>query len=276
MLSSPIRSLTPERMRWVGHNPLVRQGRWVSKRTLKRIVERDNIQLDDLAADLKQCIPCDLASMPANTWRAAVKAPLEPDVVIYCTDGTACRTPDMNGNRVVIIFMDYRSHFAWAFLRRNNADLTKALDASITLFGQPNRVHTDNAAMYNSSGWLTLCNERNILPTTTASSTPQQNSLIESLIRWLWRKTRVLLKDAQLPDEFWGYAMSHAILLRAPEVPGNNRTAAFLGPRSPRRSSWPSVLRLTPRSFMTDTPSSQTSCSRREETTKCSLSGKRI
>lgn len=73
------------------------------------------------------------------------------------------------------------------------------------------RVHTDNAKKFIEM--KKTLRKVGISYTTTSAHTPESNGLAERMNRTLLDKVRALLKEAGMPDRFWGEAARHAAYL---------------------------------------------------------------
>ena len=66
---------------------------------------------------------------------------------------------------------------------------------------------SDNGGEYCSGIFRDFLKEQGIVHQFTIAYTPEQNGIAERANRTLEEKTRALLKEAGLPDEFWGEAL---------------------------------------------------------------------
>lgn len=92
--------------------------------------------------------------------------------------------------------------------------LADILDREFTPFGRIcDRVNPDRGGEFYNKEFLSMCAERGIKVTFTASDTPAHNGLVERAHRTVVAIARSLLNAANLPGTFWSEAMDFATYL---------------------------------------------------------------
>jgi transposase InsO family protein len=75
------------------------------------------------------------------------------------------------------------------------------------------KLRTDNGLEYCSNEFEKYLEDKGVIHEKTVPYTPQQNGVAERWNQTLWRITRSLIKQANLPIKFWPEAMNTACYL---------------------------------------------------------------
>lgn len=99
--------------------------------------------------------------------------------------------------------------------------VTKDTDSIIKRFQQytanimtVNHLRTDSEAVFDSDAFNTYCAQSQIQLTHSAPNRQHQNGKAERALGVIANSARTLLYDANLPDQFWAYAMDTAAVVR--------------------------------------------------------------
>lgn len=87
-------------------------------------------------------------------------------------------------------------------------------------------LRTDRGGEFTSNEFTTFCSTQGITRQLTTAYTPQQNGVAERKNRTIMNMVRAMLKDKQMPKEFWAEAANWSthILNRSPTSSLNNQT----------------------------------------------------
>jgi hypothetical protein len=127
--------------------------------------------------------------------------------------------PSMGGAHYILTFIDDFSRKSDVFLLKKKSD---ALD-SFRLYkrrveketGREIKVlRSDNGSEFTNNAMKAFLAAEGIKHELTAIYSPQQNGTAERLNRTLLEKTRCLLQDAGMPNQFWGEAVRTANYIR--------------------------------------------------------------
>ena len=121
------------------------------------------------------------------------------------------------GFRYVISFTDDYSgmHFVYFLKQKNDATvaLTQFLAESRS-YGSIQRLRTDNGTEFTGKAFQKILRENGIKHETSAPYSPHQNGTAERTWRTLFSMARCLLKESNLPQNMWVYAVKTAVFIR--------------------------------------------------------------
>ena len=169
--------------------------------------------------EVQECFPCAAANQKRKKFgkRTSVRAsnPLE----IIHSDLWGPLKFDGQGFSYFASFIDDASRFSFVTFLHNKSDF---LDAFVKYRNLVENHHTskikkiicDNGGEYTSRRLRDLCDESGIVLQYVPPYTPELNGVAESLNRVLLVKARALMAQANLPPEFWPYAVRTANYLR--------------------------------------------------------------
>ena len=157
---------------------------------------------------------------------ASVQQAEKPGYRIY-SDTCQLPIPDLAGHRYVMIFVDERSDGEWSYLlhslkeapsivRQFQADTRDIFPDGISIF------RTDNGTEYTSAAFNDYLVEFAIKHEHSAPYSQFQNGKAEVRFRIYMELVRCILKDADLPHEFWGLAFLHVNYVRFRLVRGRS------------------------------------------------------
>ncbi|GAA5911553.1 hypothetical protein JCM6882_000536 [Rhodosporidiobolus microsporus] len=125
--------------------------------------------------------------------------------------------PDFEGRTIYLAIIDQFSTARWTFpLTSKSAKDVMAVFHEWrvgieNITGKTlSRVRSDNGSEFVNSTFEAYFKAAGILHETTAAYTPEQNSQVERLNRSLMSLVKAMLHDANLPKEFWSFALAIA------------------------------------------------------------------
>jgi hypothetical protein len=129
------------------------------------------------------------------------------------------RKPSKGGASYILTFIDDYSRKSDVYLlKRKNEVFEKFKNYQARVERETGRkikiLRSDNGSEFNNTAMDRYLKEQGIQKQLTTVYNPQQNGCAERLNRTLIEKTRCLLKDAHLPEEFWGEAVQTANHIR--------------------------------------------------------------
>ena len=124
----------------------------------------------------------------------------------------------IDGYNSYAIIVDKATRWMWILLTKSKIppiDFTRKILQSFGPRTYQGRVTTDQGGeLARSEEFRKMVSEENYILQPTAAYTPKQNGLAERPNRTLGQMTRCLLHSAGLGDEFWSYAILHAVYLK--------------------------------------------------------------
>ncbi|KAK2426061.1 putative mitochondrial protein [Trifolium repens] len=132
-------------------------------------------------------------------------------------------TESLGGNKYFVSFVDEYSRMMWLYLIKTKDEVLHVFQKfKVMVEKQAERkikiLRSDGGGEYNSTAFRNFCTSEGIMHEITAPYTPQHNGLCERRNRTIMDMTRCMLKEKQLPNEFWGEAVTTAyyVLNRCP------------------------------------------------------------
>jgi transposase InsO family protein len=124
-------------------------------------------------------------------------------------------TGSLGSNRYFVSFVDEYSRMMWLYLIKTKDEvLTVFQKFKVMVEKQAERgikiLRSDGGGEYTSTAFTNFCTSEGIMHEITAPYTPQHNGLCERRNRTIMDMTRCMLKEKQLPKEFWGEAVTTA------------------------------------------------------------------
>ncbi|RDY06156.1 hypothetical protein CR513_09902, partial [Mucuna pruriens] len=179
--------------------------------------------LPSIEAPKELCEGCLISKHTRSSFKSnilATKALLE---VIYSNVCSPMESVLLGGNHYFISFVDDFSRKLWVYLikrkgeafkmiKRFKAMVEKQCDQSIKI------LRTDDGGEYTSHDFHSYCDKEGIIQEVTAPYTPQHNGKAIRRNRTLMNMIQCMLKDKNMPKQFWGEVVSTAayILNRSP------------------------------------------------------------
>ena len=172
------------------------------------------------------CVVCALAkSRHAPVARAvAVTPPLRPGSIIAVDIMGPVNVPTFSGGKYVLAFIDRASRAilgayimrtkdeAPSFIDKLAIDAPRLTDQAVRL-GLGVTLQSDNDSVFRSAKFQVQCTKYGVNLRCSAPYLPAQNGLIERIWGTLMPRVRALLISGHLPDQFWGLALKHAVML---------------------------------------------------------------
>jgi transposase InsO family protein len=148
-------------------------------------------------------------------------------------------TPATNaGKKYFLLIVDDFSRYMWIVLIRSKDEAFEAFlkvkaATEMELKLQVRSLRTDRGGEFTSREFNDYCEEKGIKRFLTAPYSPQQNGVVERRNQTVVAMARSLLKSKNLPNSFWGEAVTTAVYLlnRAPtkSVPDKTPYEAIYG-----------------------------------------------
>ena len=127
------------------------------------------------------------------------------------TDVQEFSIPDIDGYKYQAVFVDDYTDRQWTYLLKNKSDYSEIFRLWLSEVGvAPTRIRSDWGGEFLAAmqgGFLKICLERGIWAEKSVPYVPQQNGKAEKANRTLLEMTRSMLLHANLPKEYWGYAV---------------------------------------------------------------------
>lgn len=120
------------------------------------------------------------------------------------------------GKNYFMLLVDDFSRMMWIYLLRTKNEALSCFK-KFKVFVEKGRsqgirvLRTDRGGEFCSKEFNCFCEEHGILRHYTAPYTPQQNGVVERRNRTVVAMTRSMLKERQVPAQYWGEAITHAV-----------------------------------------------------------------
>lgn len=121
------------------------------------------------------------------------------------------------GHKYAMVFVDDFSGAFGVYFLKNKSDATRATEqflADTAPYGSVKRLRSDNGGEYISEEFKSLLLKNHIKHETSAPYSPHQNGTAERAWRSIFDMARCLLIDAELPKQFWTYAVMTSAHIR--------------------------------------------------------------
>ena len=163
----------------------------------------------------ESCVKCKLTRKPFTKSKHQDLEIL--DLIHSDIDEMNVKTPD--DLKYVLTFIDDRSRFAAIYLMETRAEVFKHFKHFVTTVENQRsksikKLRSDNGSEYLSNDFKDFCKKRGILQETTPTYTPELNGVAERFNKSLVEGNKCLLREAYLPDEYWGHAAIHFVYIR--------------------------------------------------------------
>ena len=125
------------------------------------------------------------------------------------------QTLTRNGHRYFVTYIDAKSHYVYVNLLKTKGEALQCMKAYIerveVLTGERvNFFCSDGGGEYESKDLESYFRSRGIHHEKTLPDTPQENGVAERMNWTLLEMARCLLRDAGLPETYWGHAIQHS------------------------------------------------------------------
>jgi len=123
--------------------------------------------------------------------------------------------PSVHGHRYFLTIVDDKTRHTWIFLMKNKIE-TRPLLLNFVIYDKNQFNHSikvirsDNGKEFDYND---LYERFGIIHERSCVETPQQNSIVERKHQHILNVARILLFQSNLPNNYWSYAVSHAIHL---------------------------------------------------------------
>jgi hypothetical protein len=124
------------------------------------------------------------------------------------------QTASTRGHRYAITFVDDFSRSVKLYTMNKKSEALDCLKEFNTQVGAVGTLQSDNGTEFKSNRFHAYCIDKGIKQQFSTPHTPEQNGVAERMWRTLSDMTRALLRDAQLPNQFWDFAISTAAYIR--------------------------------------------------------------
>jgi transposase InsO family protein len=126
--------------------------------------------------------------------------------------------PTHGGKRYFLLLVDDKTRYMWLVLLRSKDEAPTAIRRWQAGVEVETRVklrvlRTDRGGEFNSTEFGEYCADRGVRRHLTAPYSPQQNGVVERRNQTVVGTARCLLKSKGMPNEFWGEAVTTAVLL---------------------------------------------------------------
>ena len=158
-----------------------------------------------------RCAPCAAAKMRRTPFPTVATHRARVAGELLHIDHAGPLPTGVEGHKYVLLVVDDATRYSWSFTAATRSDAPEALqrlDAATPFRIQ--MIRTDNAPELKHGAFSAYCTANGIKRQYTCPHTPQQNGVVERKLAHLFCLVRAMLKDAELPAEWWTFAMRHA------------------------------------------------------------------
>ncbi|KIL57633.1 hypothetical protein M378DRAFT_16140, partial [Amanita muscaria Koide BX008] len=193
------------------------------------------MEINDDDAHESTCVPCLQGKQTRND------IPKESDTthprILYRIHSDVCgpmETQSRQGERYFLTFIDGNTHHVKVKLLHTKDETSAALKsyierAEVETGERVNYFRSDGGGEYGSNELAAYFKSKGIHHEKTNAYTPQENGITEHMNRTIVEMARTLLKGADLPDSYWGFAVNYAtyIINRSPTRTLKNNSTPF-------------------------------------------------
>ena len=123
----------------------------------------------------------------------------------------------LNGEKYAVTIVDSFTKYVWSRIFKSKADIAVQLIGFIKSLEKNGNVvkclHSDQGSEFVNHTLWSYLQRTGIKVELSTPYQPSENGLPERFHRTLVSTSKALLKSADLPEKFWGYAMKHSALL---------------------------------------------------------------
>jgi hypothetical protein len=162
------------------------------------------------------CQSCSIANMKKSSNVGNTSISRRNEIIFIDLMGPVMNPFRNSGMRYACFIVEGYSrmcHVEW-MTNKSQEKVLHCLKSYIIKNGKPDKIRSDNGTEFRNNVFEDFLVEAGIQHELTAPGNPQQNSIAESCIRECCRTARVMLVEAKLGEEFFGYALIHAVYLR--------------------------------------------------------------
>ena len=175
------------------------------------------------------CSTCHYAKHKRLSFSSSISHASNKFDLLHIDIWGACSKISMHGHRYFLTIVDDYSRFTWIHLMHTKAEARKIIIDFVAYIeaqfdGKVKTIRSNNGAEFLMHDFYAL---KGIIHQTTCVETPKQNGIAERKHQHLLNVTRALLFQANLPLNFWCFALPHAAyLINCSPIP-------FLNDKSP-------------------------------------------
>ena len=161
---------------------------------------------------VKTCDPCQFAKLHRLPFPEHLNKSNELFGLIHSDVWGNAPIESKEGFKYFVTFIDDKSRATWLYLLKSKREVCSIFqDFCSMIENQFNTtikvLRTDNGTEYMNHNFQTFLHSKGIIHQTSCVGTPQQNGIAERKNRHLLEVTRALLFSANLPKDYWSYAV---------------------------------------------------------------------
>ena len=165
------------------------------------------------------CEPCVLGKSPRKPFPKISTTKTKGILELIHSDVVGPLPQTTSGNRYLITFIDDYTRKIFGYLMKKKSDALNCfkdfhLKVTVEKESKIKTLRSDNGGEYMSKEFSQYLAQNGIKSQFTTPHSPQQNGVAERFNRTIIDTMRVLIKQSNLPDTFWGEAVMTAIYLR--------------------------------------------------------------
>jgi gag-polypeptide of LTR copia-type/Integrase core domain/GAG-pre-integrase domain len=165
-----------------------------------------------LLNNVKTCDPCQFAKLHRLPFPKHLNKSNELFGLIHSDVWGNASIESKEGFKYFVTFIDDKSHATWLYLLKSKREVCSIFQVFCSMienqFNTTIKVlRTDNGTEYMNHDFQTFLHSKGIMHQTSCVGTPQQNGVAERKNRHLLEVTRALLFSANLPKDYWSYAV---------------------------------------------------------------------
>jgi hypothetical protein len=168
------------------------------------------------------CDICHLARQKKIPFTVSMNKAVSPFDIIHCDIWGPISTQSIHGYSYFLTIVDDYSRFTWIMLMKSKVEARQKLIDFVNLIETQHNakvkiIRSDNGVEFTMP---TFYSSKGIIHQTSCVESPEQNGRVERKHRDILNIRRALLFQANLPKNFWFFAVQHAtyLLNRLPNV----------------------------------------------------------
>ncbi|XP_074353045.1 uncharacterized protein LOC141692213 [Apium graveolens] len=190
--------------------------------------------LPDIVFDGEFCESCTYGKQGRNSFQKGTTYKTSERLNLVHSDICGPITPgSFSGKRYFITFIDDFSHRTWVYFLNKKSEafeLFKRFKVMVEKMSgcQIKALRSDNGGEFTSKQFNSFCEEHGIRRFLTTPYSPQQNGIVERKNRTIMDMVRSMLKNKEMPKEFWAEAVQCAVYIQ------NRSIHSMLGNKTPQ------------------------------------------
>ena len=164
-----------------------------------------------------ECGTCTQGKMCQTRSRKPDERATAPLEFVHCDLAGPISPVARDGFKYALCFVDDYSGINMVYFLKQKSDTLEATEkffADVAPYGKVKRIRSDNGGEFMNKEFKSLLRTKGIKHETSCPYSPHQNGSVERQFRTLFEMARCLLLEAQLPKEFWTYAVMTAAYTR--------------------------------------------------------------